>query len=232
MCRGRRISATCCSDRMAIGACALLAVFSFAAVNVDAQLPANHGIALSAQCESTTCVGSSLDCFVDVQRNDQCGDAIIVHFAHAHINDPNHATEYPLVILAATGNTTAVPGPLTGDVFLGAPGDTFGGLPGDPNEPIVTFGFAPNEYVVQPTDPNPSITTFHIGWEDTCDDFNHSPDCTDCPGGVTFEATTGAVFHPSPQPCCLISGPDLPGAARYHVYGERVLRSTANRRDV
>jgi hypothetical protein len=209
MCR----STGCCTDRKVIGMAGVLLACSLALPVANAQapqVPQNHGVALSAGCEATTCVGDSLLCSVDVTRNDACGDAIVLHSAHAHIGpeDPN-APEIPLTILAVSGNTNAVPGPFTGDILLGAPGDTFGGLPGDPGEPVVTLGLVAGDYIVQPTDPDPSLITFHIFWEDTCDDFNHTPDCTDCPGGITFQATTGAVFHPSPIPNCCIAGPGL-----------------------
>jgi hypothetical protein len=173
------------------------------------QIPQNHGIALSAGCEATTCIGDSLLCSVDVTRNDACGDAIAVLDAHAHIGpeDPN-APAIELHILSVVGNTTAVVGPFAPFV-LGSPGDTFDGLPGDMTEPVVTLGFVPGDYIVQPTDPDPSLITFHIEWEDQCNDFNHTPDCTDCPADIQFEATTGAVFHPSPIPNCCIAGPAL-----------------------
>ncbi len=215
-----------CRCTMAIATLSLLVLCSWALPSASAQepaLPQNHGIALAAGCESTTCIGSPLNCSVDITRNDVCGDAIIVHHAHAHVNDPNNIIPTngdSLLILAASGNTTAVPGPFSADIYLGAPGDTSFGLPGDPNPPVVNVGFSgvPGDtvfgYIMQAGDPDPTVTLFHIIWEDTCNDFNHDPDCTDCPAGVEFEATTGAVAHPSPIPCCEISGPALvcPGA--------------------
>jgi hypothetical protein len=202
----------------AIGGTAVLAamlVLALGQSSASAQ-GGTHGIALTAGCEPTTCVGQPLLCNVIVTRNDTCGDAIEVHAtSHAHIDDPGHLVPFPLWIIAASGNTTAVGGtPLDHTIYLGAPGDTNFGLPGLDEDPSVTLGFLASGdpdyiHIAQPDQVGNILTTFHIMWQDTCDSFGVEPPCEDCPEGIEFEATAGAVTRVSPEPTCQISGPEL-----------------------
>jgi hypothetical protein len=187
--------------------------------SANAQMPEHGGASLSAQCGWPVCVGSALDCFVDVMRNDECGDAIQLLAAYAMVDNCPAGppfTRVPatgnLLILAAWGNTTAVPGPFNEPVYIGPPGDTNFGLPGINAEGMVRFGMNPNDptytVIITTCDPTPLLTIFAIDWMDMCDDFNHEPDCTDCPAGVAFSTTTGAATEVAESPTGTIEPPN------------------------
>ena len=175
----------------------------------------NHGIEPTSECDTPKCLGDALNCWVDVEYNDDCGDTIKLLRAPA-IVDPN-GMHIPVPasgngwILVAEGNTTAQVGPFDNPVFVGPPFSTYYDLPGNPNPGYIKVGLDPNNpedtYIIQPNDPTPLLVKVTIVWEDMCDHYDHAP-CGDCPAGIIWDWPIGAVTSYS-APCCDIQGPQL-----------------------
>ena len=107
---------------------------------------ANHGIDPSQSCEGPKCVGDSVNCRIDIEYNDDCGDAIKIRGAWFILDPDGSPTRLPatgnLWVFEATGNATVQvslgdpPVPLDSPLFVGPPGSTNFGLLGLPNPGI------------------------------------------------------------------------------------------------